>query len=86
MGNAMRKALEALAKHPRCGAHCRTTGQPCRGPAMPNGRCRMHGGKAGRKPTHGIYSKAAIEEKRNTRTVYKEFLNLVQALQTLAKT
>jgi hypothetical protein len=26
---------------------------------MKNGRCRMHGGKAGRKPTHGRYTKAA---------------------------
>ena len=29
---------------PRCGATCKRTGQPCRSPAMPNGRCRMHGG------------------------------------------
>jgi hypothetical protein len=28
---------------PRCGAHTRT-GMACKGPAMPNGRCRMHGG------------------------------------------
>ena len=26
---------------------------PDRGPAMKNGRCRMHGGTARRKPTHG---------------------------------
>ncbi len=31
---------------PRCGAKARTTGCPCKGPAMPNGRCRMHGGTA----------------------------------------
>ena len=31
---------------PRCGAKARTTGCPCRAPAMPNGRCRMHGGTA----------------------------------------
>jgi hypothetical protein len=31
---------------PRCGAKARTTGCPCRAPAMPNGRCRMHGGKS----------------------------------------
>src|SRR6185312_90995 len=30
---------------PRCGAHTRQ-GCPCRGPAMRNGRCRMHGGKS----------------------------------------
>jgi hypothetical protein len=28
----------------RCGARARTTGCPCRAPAMANGRCRMHGG------------------------------------------
>jgi hypothetical protein len=44
--NPMHKARAALALHPRCGAHCRTTGQPCRNAAMANGRCRMHGGKS----------------------------------------
>jgi len=56
--NPMREAREALALHPRCGAHCRTTGQPCRSPAMANGRCRMHGGKspgAPRGERHGMY-------------------------------
>lgn len=28
-----------------CGAHSRRTGRPCKNFAMPNGRCRMHGGK-----------------------------------------
>jgi len=53
MGNAMHKAHAA----PRCGAYARTTGNVCKSPAMKNGRCRMHGGKAGRKPTHGRYTK-----------------------------
>jgi hypothetical protein len=30
---------------PRCGARTRT-GMACKGPAMPNGRCRMHGGSS----------------------------------------
>jgi hypothetical protein len=30
---------------PRCGAKTRK-GSPCMGPAMRNGRCRMHGGKS----------------------------------------
>ncbi len=30
---------------PRCGAHTRA-GCPCRQPAMPNGRCRLHGGRS----------------------------------------
>lgn len=34
----------------------RRDGQPCKAPAMPNGRCRIHGGKAGRPPVVGRYS------------------------------
>ncbi len=61
----------ALAIHRalRCGAYARTTGKPCRSPAMKNGRCRMHGGKAGRKPTHGHYTKAAIADRRRSRSI-----------------
>lgn len=59
-GKAMHEARAALATHPRCGAHCRTTGLPCRNPAMANGRCRMHGGKStGRPVVHGVYTHAA---------------------------
>lgn len=68
-GNAMR--LAAMNAAPRCGAHARTTGQPCRGPAMPNRRCRMHGGKAGRKPTHGRYTRDAIEGRREVRAILR---------------
>ena len=32
-----------LSKAAQCGAKTRK-GSPCRNPAMPNGRCRMHGG------------------------------------------
>ncbi len=38
--------VEPMHSAPRCGAHARTTGNPCQSPAMKNGRCRMHGGKA----------------------------------------
>jgi CheY-like chemotaxis protein len=34
-----------LSKAKRCGAGTRS-GQACRGPAMANGRCRMHGGSS----------------------------------------
>ncbi len=57
---------------PRCGAKARTTGCPCRAPTMPNGRCRMHGGKstgprtpegfaslARARTTHGLYAQSA---------------------------
>ncbi|AVX13810.1 HGGxSTG domain-containing protein [Stutzerimonas stutzeri] len=50
----------------QCGAKTRS-GQPCKAPAMPNGRCRKHGGTSTGAPAgnqnarkHGIYS-AAIQ-------------------------
>jgi len=56
MKPSMQKARDALDQLPRCGAHSRRSGQPCRNPVMANGkgRCRMHGGTStGRPPTHG---------------------------------
>jgi len=72
MGNPMQCHLS-----PRCGAHARTTGNPCRSPAMPNGRCRMHGGKAGRKPTHGGYTKAATAERQRGRAILRLLRTLI---------
>ena len=56
-GMSLREATRHLAKLRReamripmpgevCGAHARTTGQPCQAPAGPNGRCKLHGGKS----------------------------------------
>jgi hypothetical protein len=45
----VRARLEALLKAnaaPRCGARSKRTGKPCRAAAMPNGRCKVHGGKS----------------------------------------
>jgi hypothetical protein len=43
-----------LAAAPRCHAHNRR-GLPCQCPAMPNGCCRLHGGKStGAKTAAGI--------------------------------
>ena len=67
----------AMQRVPRCGAHARTTGLPCRSPAMKNGRCRMHGGKAGRKPTHGRYTYAAIASRRETRELLRVIRKLI---------
>jgi hypothetical protein len=39
-----RDPLRLAQAVPRCGARSRRTGKPCAGPAMANGRCRMHGG------------------------------------------
>ena len=56
---------------PRCGAKTRS-GSPCRSPAMPNGRCRMHGGGSPGAPKgeangnyrHGRFTNEAIERRR----------------------
>ena len=45
----VRARLEALVRAnaaPRCGARCKRMGKPCRAAAMPNGRCKVHGGKS----------------------------------------
>ena len=77
--NPMREARAALALHPCCGAHCCTTGKPCRSPSMPNGRCRMHGGKSPGAPKgiangkfkHGMFTAQAIEDRRASRELIK---------------
>jgi hypothetical protein len=65
----------------RCGATSKRTGQPCRGPAMANGRCRCHGGKSTGPRTpegaerarqaalrHGFYTAAAKAERLGARS------------------
>jgi hypothetical protein len=56
---------------PRCGARTRSK-TLCQAPAMPNGRCRMHGGKSPGAPRgnqnafrHGRYSAEAISRRRS---------------------
>ncbi len=55
----------------RCGARTKSTGKPCRGFAMKNGRCRLHGGtnpgadpekmrRNGNAVTHGLYRKGIL--------------------------
>jgi hypothetical protein len=55
---------------PRCGAKTRR-GTPCQCPAMPNGRCRIHGGTAPGAPKgnrnavkHGFYSAEIVAHRR----------------------
>jgi hypothetical protein len=77
MVNPMQEARKALRHHPRCGAYARTTGEKCKGWAMSNGRCRMHGGKAGRPPTHGRYTKQALQERKEVRDMIKALRELL---------
>ena len=54
-------------------ARGRGAGSPCQSPAMPNGRCRMHGGKSPGAPKgnknafkHGRYTAEAAARRRDT--------------------
>src|SRR5262245_45861453 len=80
----VRARLEALLKAnaaPRCGARSKRTGKPCQGAAMPNGRCKLHGGKSTGPRTpeglersrqanwkHGHFSREAKAERLRRRT------------------
>ena len=79
----MRPRLEALVRAnaaPRCGARSKRTGKPCRAAAMPNGRCKVHGGKSTGPRTpeglersrranwkHGRFSREAKAERSRVR-------------------
>src|ERR1035438_1829524 len=73
-----------LSKALRCGARTRR-GTSCQGPAMQNGRCRMHGGTSTGPRTpqglercrsanwkHGRYSATAIEQNREVRKMLRQ--------------
>src|SRR5262245_48819598 len=77
---------------PRCGAE-RRDGGSCRQPAMPNGRCRLHGGKStgprtreglerSRKANwkHGYYSAQAKREREQARIAMTTLRKLLKQL------
>ena len=71
---------------PRCGASTRR-GSACRSPAMPNGRCRMHGGKSPGPPKgnrnawkHGLYSTEAIAMRKLVRQVLSNAKDTVEGV------
>ena len=52
---AWRRGLAAADGAPRCGARRKANGQPCRAPAMSNGRCHKHGGTStGARTAEGL--------------------------------
>ena len=79
--NPMQRVLDA----PRCGAKGKRTGEPCKAPAMPNGRCRLHGGMSPGAPLgdkhwnykNGRYSKATVERHRETRALIRAIRDLI---------
>jgi hypothetical protein len=92
----VRARLEALVMAnaaPRCGARCKRTGKPCRGAAMPNGRCRLHGGKSTGPRTpeglerskrarwkHGYYSREAKAERSHLRAAILALRDLCDSI------
>ena len=58
-----------------CGAHARSTGNPCKRFAMANGRCDMHGGKSTgalnphRPLRHGLRTKKSMDDWRKIKEV-----------------
>lgn len=68
-------------KSQRCEAHCRTTQLPCLNWAMPNGRCRMHGGKSkGRPTTSGAHTMESKQQRQRLRDLTKTLKRLLQQL------
>ena len=70
----------------RCGARTRS-GRPCQGPAMSNGRCRMHGGSStGPKTAEGLARIRAARTTHGMRTAEMEQMRaLVRELRAEAK-
>ena len=69
--------MQGLQECPRCLARTRR-GTPCQNAGMPNGRCRMHGGKSlsGREHgryRHGLYTKEAIADRRELNALLREY-------------
>ena len=72
---------------PRCLARTRAQ-RPCQAPAMTNGRCRMHGGKAPGAPLgnsnarrHGQYSAEAIAQRRKLAELLRDIKGLVEQVE-----
>lgn len=64
-----------------CGAHARTTGNPCQKQPMPNGRCRLHGGlSTGRPVTSGLFTREARSQRSRLLGLNREIKSLMASL------
>ena len=78
----------AMLESGRCGAQTRK-GARCQSPAMPNGRCRMHGGKSTGAPKgnknawkHGHYSEVAKAERSFVKQLLRDARELLSEGET----
>ena len=72
----------------RCGAKTRSR-KPCQSPAMPNGRCRMHGGPSPGAPKgnrnalkHGCYTARATTNRREVAALIRAARALSNKIET----
>lgn len=78
MDREMSHSVRQMIDTPRCGARTRS-GRPCRCPAMPNGKCRIHGGASPGAPQgaangnyrDGYWTREALEERKFLRSLVK---------------
>ena len=81
-----------FTKAPRCKARTRK-GTLCKAPAMPNGRCRLHGGKSTGPRTpeglarskkanwkHGFYSEESMRQRTFIRLLQRESREFIEGL------
>jgi len=65
--SASTNAMKTKGLGGRCCAHARSTGNPCKAKAMPNGRCKNHGGMStGPKTPEGRQAIAEATRQRMT--------------------
>ena len=76
-----------MHKSPRCRARTRA-GTLCCSPAMPNGRCRMHGGASpgalkgnSHALKHGHYTAEATAERREFAALLRDMKGLVEQVE-----
>jgi hypothetical protein len=63
--SASTNAVKTKGLGVRCCAHARSTGEPCKAKALPNGRCKNHGGMStGPKTTEGRQAIAEATRQR----------------------
>ena len=78
MNRDLSQRLAQMNDTPRCGAKTRA-GSACRCPAMPNGKCRIHGGLSPGAPRgaangnyrDGYWTREAVEERKFIRLLVK---------------
>jgi len=75
--------LDLAHAAPRCGARRKRDGRPCQGPAMRNGRCRVHGGLSTGPKTAAVLARLRAAKTKHGRysAEHRALLRLLHASQ-----